>query len=57
MTLKIEAKFKGTVTYAFKNDMKNLANMHIGWNKWIANLTKLFTRLTESSLVLDLRYK
>ena len=22
----------------------------IGWNKWIANLTKLFTRLTESSL-------
>ena len=29
----------------------------IGWNKWIANLTKLFTRLTESSLFLDLRYK
>ena len=30
----------------------------IGWNKWIANLTKLFyTDLTESSLFLDLRYK
>ena len=30
----------------------------IGWNKWIAHLTKLFyTCLTESSLFLDLRYK
>ena len=28
MTLKINAKFKGKVTCAFKNDMKNLANMH-----------------------------
>ena len=28
MTLKIDAKFKGKVTCAFKNDMKNLANMH-----------------------------
>ena len=28
MGLKIDAKFKGKVTCAFKNDMKNLANMH-----------------------------
>ena len=29
MALKIDAKFKGKVTYAFKNDMRNLANMHM----------------------------
>ena len=28
MALKIDAKFKGKVTRAFKNDMRNLANMH-----------------------------
>ena len=28
MTLKIDAKFKVKVTCAFKNDTKNLANMH-----------------------------
>ena len=28
MALKIDAKFKGKVTGAFKNDMKNLANMY-----------------------------
>ena len=28
MALKIDAKFKGKVTCAFKNDMNNLANMH-----------------------------
>ena len=28
MVLKIDAKFKGKVTCAFKNDMRNLANMH-----------------------------
>ena len=28
----------------------------IGWNKWIANLTKLFTYLFTSLLFLDLRY-
>ena len=27
MTMKIDAKFKGKVTCAFKNDMRNLANM------------------------------
>ena len=27
MALKIDAKFKGKVTCAFKNDMRNLANM------------------------------
>ena len=26
MTLKIDAKFEGKLTCAFKNDMKNLAN-------------------------------
>ena len=28
MALKIDANFKGEVTYAFKNDMGNLANIH-----------------------------
>ena len=28
MALKIVAKFEGKLTCAFKNDMKNLANLH-----------------------------
>ena len=28
MALKIDAKFEGKVTCAFKNDMSNLANFH-----------------------------
>ena len=28
MTLNIDATFKGKLTYAFKNDMGNLANFH-----------------------------
>ena len=28
MALKIDPKFKGKVTCDFKNDMRNLANMH-----------------------------
>ena len=28
MAMKIDAKFKEKVTCAFKNDMRNLANMH-----------------------------
>ena len=28
MTLNIAAKFEGTMTYAFKNDMRNWANFH-----------------------------
>ena len=28
MALKIDAKFEGKLTCAFKNDMKNLANFH-----------------------------
>ena len=28
MALKIHAKFKGKVTCAFKNNMRNLPNMH-----------------------------
>ena len=29
MVLKIDAKFEGKLTCAFKNDMRNLANMHM----------------------------
>ena len=29
MTLKIDVKFKGKVTFAFKNGMRNLANITI----------------------------
>ena len=28
MALKIDAKFEGKMTCAFKNDMRNLANLH-----------------------------
>ena len=28
VVLKIDAKFEGRLTWAFKNDMKNLANFH-----------------------------
>ena len=28
MVLKIDAKFEGKLTYAFKNDIRNLANFH-----------------------------
>ena len=28
MTLNIDATFEGKLTYAFKNDMRNLANFH-----------------------------
>ena len=28
MTLKGDAKFKGKLTYAFKNDIRNLVNFH-----------------------------
>ena len=28
MALKIDAKFEGKLTYAFKNDMRNLGNFH-----------------------------
>ena len=28
MALKIDAKFEGKLTYAFENDMRNLANLH-----------------------------
>ena len=29
MTLKIDSKFEGKLTCAFKNDMRNLTNFHI----------------------------
>ena len=28
MALKIDAKFEGKLTYNFKNDMRNLADLH-----------------------------
>ena len=28
MALKTDAKFEGKLTFAFKNDMRNLANFH-----------------------------
>ena len=28
MALKIDAKFEGKITCAFRNDMRNLANLH-----------------------------
>ena len=57
MALNIDAKFKEKVTCAFKNDMKNLANIH-RLKKMNNKFNKTFyTCLTESSLFLDLRYK
>ena len=57
MTLKIDTKFKGKVTCALKNDMRNLANMHrLKYLNRKFNKT-CYTCLTESSLFLDLRYK
>ena len=29
MALKIDAKFEGKLTFAFKNDMRNLENFHM----------------------------
>ena len=56
MTLKIDAKFKGKVTCAFKNDVRKLANMH-RLKQMNSKFNKTFyTCLTESSLFLDLRY-
>ena len=57
MALKIDAEFKGKVTCAFKNDMRNLANMH-RLKQMNSKFNKTFyTCLIESSLFLDLRYK
>ena len=57
MALNIDAKFKEKVTCAFKNDMKNLANIH-RLKKMNNKFNKTFyTCLTESSLYLDVRYK
>ena len=56
MALKIDAKFKEKATCAFKNDMRNLANMHrlkINYSKF--NKT-FYTCLIESSLFLGLSY-
>ena len=33
MTLKVDAKFKGTLTRGFKNDIRNLVNFHASSRK------------------------
>ena len=48
MALKIDAKFEGKLTCAFKNDTRNLANLDSTFNK------TFYTCLTE---LLFLRYK
>ena len=58
MALNIDAKFKGKVTCAFKNDERNLANMHRLIKYMNSKFNKTFyTSLTELSLFLDLTYK
>ena len=53
MTMKIDAKFEGELTCAFKNDMRNLGNLHrLKQMNIVAHLT-FYTCLTES-LFLDL---
>ena len=57
MALKTDAKFKGKVTCAFKNDIRNLTNIHkLKYMNSKVNKT-FYTYLTGSSLFLDLRYK
>ena len=56
MALKTDAKFKENATCAFKNDMKNLANMLTQPINNKFNKT-FYTCLTESSLLLEIRYK
>ena len=57
MAQKIDAKCTGKVTCAFKNDKRNLANMHtLKYMNSKFNKT-FYTFLTESSLFLDLRHK
>ena len=48
MALKIDAEFEGKLTCAFKNDIRNLANLNSTFNK------TFYTCLTE---LLFLRYK
>ena len=44
MALKIDAKFKGKVTCAFKNDMRNLANIHM-LKQMSSKFKKMFTHV------------
>ena len=56
MAQKIDAKFEGKLTCAFKNG-RNLANLH-RLKQMNSTFNKTFyTRLTELSLFLDFRYK
>ena len=53
MKMKIDAKFEGELTCAFKNDMRNLENLHrLKQMNIVVHLT-FYTCLTES-LFLDL---
>ena len=55
MALKVDAKFKGKKTCAFKNDTRNLTNMH-RLKKMNSKFNKTFyTCLTESLLFLHLK--
>ena len=57
MALKIDAKLKGEVTCAFKNDMRNLANM-CRLKQMNSKCNKTFyTCFTELLLFLDLVHK
>ena len=56
MALEIDAKFKENATCAFKNDMRNLANMLSQPINKKFNKT-FYTCLTESPLLLEIRHK
>ena len=54
MALKIDAKFKGKVTCAFKNDMRNLGNMH-RLKQINSKLNKTFYTFNRIAIVLRLK--
>ena len=45
MSLKIDAKFEGKLICAFKNDMRNLANLH-----WLKQINTRFKKTFYSCL-------
>ena len=45
MALNVDAKFEGKVTCVFSKMTWVIWQICIGWNKWIANVTKLFTHV------------
>ena len=56
MTPTIDAKFKGKLTCAFKNDKRDLANLH-RLKQMNSTFSKTFYTCLTESLFLDLRYK